>query len=219
MRHSRTGKRVVVPVHGGRDLKPGTLHNIIRLAGLTVEEFIGLLKQTSGAGSEEESEMDLIYTVVLIPEPDGGYVVHVPALGCHTQGDDLKEALWMARDAIEGCLAVLEEDGDPLPPDVAMVPIEWATPHRRWYTGFRYGRRPRLPELPVLNGKETVSALLRGGFECRRNSGGHAILKHPVAGLIVPVPLHGGRDLREGTLRGIIRQAGLTVEEFIDLLK
>ena len=76
-----------------------------------------------------------------------------------------------------------------------------------------------MPELPVLNGKETVSALLRGGFERRRNSGGHAILKHPVAGVTVPVPMHGGRDLREGTLRGIIRQAGLTVEEFLELLK
>ena len=69
--------------------------------------------------------MDLAYTAVLIPESDGGYVVHIPALGCHTQGDDLKEALWMAQDAIEGVIEVLEEDGDPIPPDVETVSIEW----------------------------------------------------------------------------------------------
>jgi predicted RNase H-like HicB family nuclease len=60
--------------------------------------------------------MRYTYTVMLIPEPDGGYVVEVPALpGCATEGNTLTEALLMAEDAISGYLAVLMEDGDEIP--------------------------------------------------------------------------------------------------------
>jgi predicted RNase H-like HicB family nuclease len=63
------------------------------------------------------------YTVVLTSDPDGGYVVSVPALpGCVTQGETVDEAMAMARDAIEGYLAVLEEDGEPLPADIVEAP-------------------------------------------------------------------------------------------------
>jgi predicted RNA binding protein YcfA (HicA-like mRNA interferase family) len=44
MLHPATKRRVSVPAHGGRDLKPGTLRGVIRDAGLTVEEFVRLLK-------------------------------------------------------------------------------------------------------------------------------------------------------------------------------
>lgn len=56
------------------------------------------------------------FTVLLLPEPDGGYIVEVPALpGCVSEGDSLTEALLMAEEAITGYLEVLQEDGDPLP--------------------------------------------------------------------------------------------------------
>ena len=52
------------------------------------------------------------FEVVLQPEEEGGFSVSVPALlGCHTQGETRDEALTMARDAIEGYLEVLEEEG------------------------------------------------------------------------------------------------------------
>lgn len=52
------------------------------------------------------------YTVIFEPDEDGGYVVSVPALpGCLTQGEDLNEAMVMAKDAIEGYLSVLKEEG------------------------------------------------------------------------------------------------------------
>lgn len=58
----------------------------------------------------------LKYTVVFEPAEEGGYVVSVPALpGCVTQGETFEEAYKMARDAISGYLAVLEEDGDEIP--------------------------------------------------------------------------------------------------------
>ncbi len=56
------------------------------------------------------------FEVVLHPEPEGGFSVSVPDLpGCHTRGGTREEALQMARDAIEGHLAVLREEGSPLP--------------------------------------------------------------------------------------------------------
>jgi antitoxin HicB len=69
------------------------------------------------------------YTVLLYPEPeDGGYSVLVPLLGTATQGETVEEALAMARDAIEGVLAVMRERGEDipeedLPPIVASVEV------------------------------------------------------------------------------------------------
>lgn len=60
----------------------------------------------------------LQYRLLLTPEPEGGYTVRVPAIrGCVTYGETIDEAIAMAKDAIEGCLAVLAEEGEPIPPD------------------------------------------------------------------------------------------------------
>ena len=56
------------------------------------------------------------YTVVLEQEPDGGYVVSVPALpGCVSQGDTRGEALSNIREAIELYLRDCRDAGDPIP--------------------------------------------------------------------------------------------------------
>jgi predicted RNA binding protein YcfA (HicA-like mRNA interferase family) len=50
--------------------------------------------------------------------------------------------------------------------------------------------------------------------------GSHHVLKHPEdARRTVIVPVHAGRNLKRGTLRSIIRQAGFTVQEFAKLLR
>jgi len=72
-------------------------------------------------------------------------------------------------------------------------------------------------ELPVLKPKQVVAALEKAGFEVRRQTGSHVIMyksgiRHPIS-----IPLHPG-DLPKGTLRAIIRQAGLTIDEFLGLL-
>jgi predicted RNase H-like HicB family nuclease len=68
--------------------------------------------------------MNLSYTTVFLKERDGGYSVSVPALrGCHTQGDDLPEAMWMAQEAIRLFLEHLQAHGKPIPPDVASVTV------------------------------------------------------------------------------------------------
>ena len=73
--------------------------------------------------------------------------------------------------------------------------------------------------LPAVNGARVVRALLKAGFVVDRIVGSHHVLKYPgMPARAVTVPCHSGRDLKAGTLRAIIRQAGLTVEEFTTLL-
>ena len=72
--------------------------------------------------------------------------------------------------------------------------------------------------LPVLTARDVVRALERAGFVVTRTSGSHARLVHGAdPRRQVTVPMHTG-DMKRGTLRAIIGQAGLTVPEFIALL-
>jgi predicted RNA binding protein YcfA (HicA-like mRNA interferase family) len=72
--------------------------------------------------------------------------------------------------------------------------------------------------LPVLTADEVVRALERAGFSVHRIKGSHHHLRNPARPRARPVvPIHRG-DLPAGTLRAIIRQAELSVEEFLDLL-
>jgi len=61
--------------------------------------------------------------------------------------------------------------------------------------------------------------LSKAGFGVDHQTGSHLTLMHPDTNRRAVVPRHGGRDLRPGTLRSIIRDAGLTVEEFRRLLR
>jgi predicted RNA binding protein YcfA (HicA-like mRNA interferase family) len=61
--------------------------------------------------------------------------------------------------------------------------------------------------------------LTRAGFVLDRIVGSHHVMKHARdLTRTIAVPCHAGRDLKPGTIRAIIRQAGLTVEEFNALL-
>jgi predicted RNA binding protein YcfA (HicA-like mRNA interferase family) len=73
--------------------------------------------------------------------------------------------------------------------------------------------------LPVVNGKRVIQALTKAGFVVNRIVGSHHVVVYPGDPTrTVTVPVHAGRDLKPGTLRSIIRQTGLTVEEFTALL-
>ncbi len=73
-------------------------------------------------------------------------------------------------------------------------------------------------KLPVVSGEEAARALVRAGFTrlARRGKGAHIFLyrTEPPKGLTVP----NHDEVRRGTLREIIRQAGLSVDEFVGLL-
>ena len=75
-----------------------------------------------------------------------------------------------------------------------------------------------MPRLPVLKATELIGALERAGFQVTRQKGSHVRLKHP-DGRVVTVPVHFGRDIGRGLLRKVIRDAELTRDEFVALLK
>lgn len=70
-------------------------------------------------------------------------------------------------------------------------------------------------KLPALKSHEIIKVLQKAGFVEHRQRGGHKIFKK--GNLRVIVPIH-PRDLKKGTVHSIIEQAGLTLEEFKDLL-
>jgi predicted RNA binding protein YcfA (HicA-like mRNA interferase family) len=72
-----------------------------------------------------------------------------------------------------------------------------------------------MPPLPVVSGEEVCRALERAGFVRVSQKGSHVKMKH-ADGRLAIVPLHG--EIAFGTLRSILRQAGLSVEEFLALL-
>ena len=76
-----------------------------------------------------------------------------------------------------------------------------------------------MPKLPVVSGPEAIRALQRAGFVVDHQTGSHVTLIHPETGRRAVVPRHGGRDLKAGTLRAILRDAGLSVEDLRELLK
>lgn len=73
-----------------------------------------------------------------------------------------------------------------------------------------------MSKLPRLSGRDCAKALRKSGFVFKRQEGSHQILRrdHPFAQVVVP----DHAELDRGTLRAIIRQAGLSVEEFLRLL-
>ena len=75
-----------------------------------------------------------------------------------------------------------------------------------------------MDSLPVVKSRQVISALLKGGFYLHHQTGSHARLIHETRfDLKVTVPVH-SKDIPKGTLRRIIKQADLTVEEFLQLL-
>ncbi len=72
--------------------------------------------------------------------------------------------------------------------------------------------------LPSLTPRKVLQVLTGVGFYIHHTSGSHHILRHPTKQSVrVTLPWH-NRDLKQGTLRSIIEQAGFTTEEFAELL-
>jgi predicted RNA binding protein YcfA (HicA-like mRNA interferase family) len=74
-----------------------------------------------------------------------------------------------------------------------------------------------MTRLPTVLPKDVLAALNRAGFEIDHQKGSHVILRHPVTGARTVVAIH-SRDLPRSTLKKIIKQAGLSEDQFRDLL-
>lgn len=68
--------------------------------------------------------------------------------------------------------------------------------------------------LPVLTARELLATLQRLGFEKSHQRGSHLTLTRPTDGRRATIPIHAGRTLKKGLLKGILKDIGLTLEEF-----
>ncbi|HEX8325212.1 MAG TPA: type II toxin-antitoxin system HicA family toxin [Tepidisphaeraceae bacterium] len=73
-----------------------------------------------------------------------------------------------------------------------------------------------MPSLPVISGREAVRAFERDGWQVMRQRGSHIVLSKPDVPVNLSIPDH--KELDRGTLRKLIRLAGLSNENFAALL-
>ena len=71
-----------------------------------------------------------------------------------------------------------------------------------------------MPKLPIVSGSEVIRTLQRLGFIVIRQRGSHVILRRGSQGCVVP----DHREVKTGTLAGLLKQAGVSVDEFIHAL-
>ena len=75
-----------------------------------------------------------------------------------------------------------------------------------------------MPKIPVIKARKLIKVLNKLGFFKYHQVGSHAQFKHP-DGRRITCPIHKGKDIGKKTLKGIINDLDLTIEEFIKLFK
>jgi predicted RNA binding protein YcfA (HicA-like mRNA interferase family)/predicted RNase H-like HicB family nuclease len=147
------------------------------------------------------------YAVFYEQAPEGGYVATVPALpGCHTQGETLEETERNVKEAVEVYLESLAAHGEPIPEEGPSLQGRVTVP--AWF----------MTKLPSLTARQVVRALKHAGFVEDRQKGSHLVLRHPERKARAVVPMHAGQSIKASLLRAIIRDADLSVDEFVELL-
>lgn len=71
-----------------------------------------------------------------------------------------------------------------------------------------------MPSLPIISGAEAIRVLQLLGFVVIRQRGSHVILRKGSEGCVVP----NHRELKTGTLAGLLKQAGVSANEFISAM-
>jgi predicted RNA binding protein YcfA (HicA-like mRNA interferase family) len=78
-----------------------------------------------------------------------------------------------------------------------------------------------VPKLPRITGAKLVRILKKAGFTITRQRGSHVQLRREEPNGSVttfPVPVHAGKDLKKGTLKGILRKAGMDMDDLAGAL-
>ena len=75
-----------------------------------------------------------------------------------------------------------------------------------------------MSKLPAVPAREVIRVAEKLGFEFDRQKGSHAVYLRVSDKRRIVVPVHKGRDLKPGTLRGLIDDRGLSVETFVGML-
>ena len=75
-----------------------------------------------------------------------------------------------------------------------------------------------MPKLPSIRAREVARVAVAVGFILDRQRGSHAVYYRASDNRRVVIPMHGSKDLKPGTLRALVHDLGLTVDEFNDKL-
>lgn len=75
-----------------------------------------------------------------------------------------------------------------------------------------------MPKTPIVKGLKLIKVLEKKGFSLHRITGSHHVLIRNKDQLTVVVPAHKGHDLGRGITLAILKDAQITVEEFLELL-
>jgi len=73
--------------------------------------------------------------------------------------------------------------------------------------------------MPAVRARDVIRVLEASGFALVRSSGSHLQYRKPGHKAVVTVPQHGQKIIKRGTLKAILRGAGLSMAEFVSLLK
>ncbi len=75
-----------------------------------------------------------------------------------------------------------------------------------------------MPNIPIVNGTKLSRVLKKKGFVLNRIRGSHHIFVHPNQQVTISVPIHKGKTLGKGITLAILKDAGISAEEFLKLL-
>jgi len=75
-----------------------------------------------------------------------------------------------------------------------------------------------MSRLPVISARKFIKVLKNAGFVHDHTEGSHQVFYHSVKKIRVSVPVHQGRDLGQGIMLSLLKDAKLTREEFLRLL-
>ena len=73
-----------------------------------------------------------------------------------------------------------------------------------------------MAKLSQLSGRELLQKLRKFGFEVDRVTGSHHVVRHETDSRSASVPCHGNKPLKKGTLKGILNQLGISVDDLLD---
>lgn len=68
------------------------------------------------------------------------------------------------------------------------------------------------------SGERIIRAFEKCGWQIARQKGSHVILQKEGHDAVLSIPRHAGKTVKRGTLRGLIKDTGLTVDEFLELV-
>lgn len=71
-----------------------------------------------------------------------------------------------------------------------------------------------MPKLSPLKAEQVIRKLRKLGFEGPIAGGRHSRMVHPERGLVIPIPMHKGKDVSVGLIRAIMREIGVSPDEW-----